>query len=276
MTDNIYRFMSFPQLVDVVQRSALTLVHPSLWQDPYEGFIFRCLSSPKKKQELIHTLDELYDDVPQLMMLLEVASGMLYAQSWTNLAESDALWRIYSHQDMSVRVEVSQRDIPLLSHEESQEIKLAISEVSYVDRFNLRDEVQETCSQNNQVNLANALRKKRNQFAHEKEVRIHTAMFTDRPSKSKQDDEFMAMAIEKLHAQGALSDEQYQSVRKNQENRKEIDPNIQRFSFAHIDNFIKSVLVHPQAPSWYVDVVETYCKEHNIAFSGKSRLYLLE
>lgn len=45
-------------------------------------------------------------------------------------------------------------------------------------------------------------------------------------------------------------------------------------SYAHIDNFIEGVMVHPLAPKWYVEIVKEFCNRNNLLFEGQSDLYL--
>ena len=44
-------------------------------------------------------------------------------------------------------------------------------------------------------------------------------------------------------------------------------------SFANNPHFLKGVMVHPQAPDWYVDTVRSFCDNHLLPFEGKSKLY---
>ena len=44
----------------------------------------------------------------------------------------------------------------------------------------------------------------------------------------------------------------------------------------NVQEFIGGVLVHPNSPTWYVDVVQEYCKANGINFLGQSRLYKFE
>lgn len=49
-----------------------------------------------------------------------------------------------------------------------------------------------------------------------------------------------------------------------------------RVKIPDVHSFIDSVLVHPSAPSWYVDVVKEYCRINGINFLGQSRLFKFE
>ena len=46
-----------------------------------------------------------------------------------------------------------------------------------------------------------------------------------------------------------------------------------KIDFSHINNFIKTVLVSPFAPDWYVETVKMFCESNDIVFIGKSKLY---
>lgn len=49
-----------------------------------------------------------------------------------------------------------------------------------------------------------------------------------------------------------------------------------RVPVPNIQDFIEGVMVHPNAPSWYVAVVEEYCRINHIRFLGQSKLYKFE
>lgn len=49
-----------------------------------------------------------------------------------------------------------------------------------------------------------------------------------------------------------------------------------RVKVPNVQDFIESVLVHPSAPSWYVGIVQEYCRINRIKFLGQSKLYKFE
>jgi len=49
-----------------------------------------------------------------------------------------------------------------------------------------------------------------------------------------------------------------------------------RVAIPNVQDFIDDVLVHPSAPSWYVDIVGEFCRVNGIKFSGQSKLYKFE
>lgn len=56
-----------------------------------------------------------------------------------------------------------------------------------------------------------------------------------------------------------------------------IDPRTPlRVQIPNLLSFLDGVMVHPSAPSWYVGVVEEYCKINKIKFLGQSKLYKFE
>lgn len=58
---------------------------------------------------------------------------------------------------------------------------------------------------------------------------------------------------------------------------KKIDPSTPlRVPIPDIMDFLEGVMVHPSAPSWYVDVVAEYCRINHIRFLGQSKLYKFE
>lgn len=48
---------------------------------------------------------------------------------------------------------------------------------------------------------------------------------------------------------------------------------IKRIGFEGITDFIKSVTLHPLAPSWFDKTLEKYCAENTLKYNGKSNLY---
>ena len=44
MSEELYRYMSFSEFVNMVQRKQLQLVSPLNWDDKYEGYVFRMMN----------------------------------------------------------------------------------------------------------------------------------------------------------------------------------------------------------------------------------------
>lgn len=251
--DFLYRYVSFETFVGMVQKKALTFVLPSVWDDPKEDLPFN-----QFLEKIEFGLE---------IAFLIAAHNKTYAQSWSELAESDAMWRIYAHNNRSLRIKVSQEKISRLND-------VHIVPVKYSDEFF-------SCENSGTETLLSSLAYKRTAFCHEKEVRlISIYKFED-----KQDVDLHIKAVcmqykhpdrvkiletlfpdigfeEKLERLGELL-----NIRDGRKETKDI-------SYAHISNFIDGVMVHPLAPEWYVNVVQEFCSRNKIPFEGKSQLYI--
>jgi hypothetical protein len=156
----IYRIISIDRLVELFENSQNVLVHPSLWDDPYENFILK-----SKVQESSGELVEynFHKD--------------FYGQCWTLHKASDAMWRIYSPNEKGVRIRTTIRDL-LTSLYAYQTDLVAAS--SYIGRVKYLSKTQLTEFANNifddgsvaNDNLFNSLLVKRLAFKHENEVRL--------------------------------------------------------------------------------------------------------
>jgi hypothetical protein len=91
----IYRIFTIRRLLEVFQSKQLTLVKPAKWDDPFENFLLKSV------------IDLGHGDYAGL----EPIQQTLYAQCWTTLEESDAIWRIYAPKKNSVRVKTTVREL---------------------------------------------------------------------------------------------------------------------------------------------------------------------
>jgi len=76
----IHRVFDFDRFIDVLRHQQLGLVNPSIWEDPYENPLNNFISEASSRRSL---------SLPRF-------EKNLFAQCWSFLLESDALWRIYS------------------------------------------------------------------------------------------------------------------------------------------------------------------------------------
>ena len=51
-------------------------------------------------------------------------------------------------------------------------------------------------------------------------------------------------------------------------------PKTKSIPFSHIPNFIDSVMLSPFATDWFEKTVSIFCKDYNIKYLGKSKLYI--
>lgn len=163
---SIYRFISFESFVDMMQRKDLAFVSPSKWEDPFESFIFKAIRTEQGRKNVSESLKKLGQDTH--MAILDRFEHAVKGQCWTRTNESDALWRIYSYGNMSIRVEVDNEKIKELKNVKSYDVK-------YYGKLNLAIELEQIMSDNgNVISLNKAFCNKRNSFRHEEEVRLLT------------------------------------------------------------------------------------------------------
>ena len=250
--DYLYRYISFEAFVGMVQKNALTFVLPLIWDDPQEETPFELLISKK-------------ESATQMAFLIAL-HNKTYAQSWSELAESDAMWRIYAYNNRAVRIKVKKDKINLLDGVRAIPVKYS-------------DEPFD-CETFDEETLFSSLAYKRIAFCHEKEVRLIS-------SYKYQDKQDAQQHIKAVYIQHDHPDRVkiLESMFPNLEFEEKLDRIIELLnigdkckktkdiSYEHIHDFIDGVLVHPLAPEWYVEVVQDFCKRNNIPFEGKSNLY---
>lgn len=252
MDEYLYRYVSFETFVGMVQSKTLTFVLPKLWDDPKECASFKYYVSH-------------LDNVYERLALLSIYHKTFF-QCWTTLAESDAMWRIYSYNNRSLRISVKRNNISLLDD-------VKATDVEYSDDFDCEFE-------NDESGYLKMLSRKRTAFEHESEVRlIKHYKFVGTDDIKKHVYAWLAIPehpnfIEVLEAQfpGESIEEKAQAVLETLNIGNEAKQFI-NVSFAHVNGFIENVLVHPLAPEWYVDIVREFCTNNEIRFAGKSNLY---
>ena len=251
MDEYIYRYIGFDNFVGMVQNQALTLVQPMLWEDPQELSPFR------------QFIEEKGDEFERMAFI--ACCFKTYGQCWTRLAESDAMWRIYSYDNKAIRIKIKRETVAQLDNVQA-------IDVTYQDEpFEHKD---------NRHDYARAFCQKRVAFQHEQEVRLlHHYKFLNDEDILSHMKAIMAISdhpesipvLTSLFPDLPISEQVDKTCRllnvgKNKQSVKNI-------SFAHIPGFICGVMVHPQAPIWYVRIVEDFCYKNNIPFEGQSNLY---
>lgn len=250
--NRIYRFMSFENFVDMIQTQSLAFVHPTMWDDPLELEAFEKMLSEKEEVEGLIFLCQKYK---------------VYAQSWTRLEESDAMWRIYNNNGMSIRISIKKDSIPLL---EGVELKNVLY-TNDIDRELKKIDLKESYDQLFAI--------KRKVFQHEQEVRlIKHYRFKDIEDAKNHVYAFLFMFNEnyrKAILDNYKIEELEQRVKESVElTNVNLANKVEKINYSHIPNFIQDVMLSPFAPSWFEDTVKRYCEINNIKFIGKSKLYL--
>jgi hypothetical protein len=159
LNQDIYRWIPFERLIQLIQGTN-TLVKPSVfWKDPFENPVLRGVTSEKKEMLPI--------------------SEKFYAQSWSFLSESDAMWRIYSSNNDSVQIKTNLEK--LLEATKKNDGLVYIGRVLYgekkiisdiTNKINKNVENYLTETKGNTRSLVETILWKRKPFEHENEIRL--------------------------------------------------------------------------------------------------------
>lgn len=260
MREYLYRYIGFDSFVDMIQTQSLTFVLPHLWEDTYEMKAF---------YPYVRKKDNFY-----LRCMLYAIQYKIYAQCWTKLAESDAMWRIYNYSNKALRIKTEIKNIKNLSN-------VDIQDVIYCDN------VEAIANQIDDNNFNQIIALKRAAFSHEEEVRlIWRYKFRDNDDAERHIRSVIGLTFPDLPTDSEEKDTVRQIIDSFEPSnpKKAVEEIVKitnanaavktkKISFAGINNFIQGVEVHPLAPEWFVQTVEQYCIEHKVFFEGKSQLY---
>lgn len=253
MEEYLYKYLSFPAFVDMIQRNELHFVLPSEWEDTEENsFVYEWASN----------LDEVFNKYMTLLLV-----NRTYAQSWTVLEESDAMWRIYSYDNQSIRIKAHTSSIEKLDGVKILPVEYSNTLIPYSFDDMSHSEM-----------LLKYIAQKRSAFEHEKEVRL---LYIDKIDEHKVEPAIRNLYYFMMGKAGKTEDIDISKVDldelKEYLNYSNIcgDRPYHKVSFTHVAGFIEGVMVHPLASEWYTDMVRMFCEKNNIPFEGKSELYKL-
>ncbi|WP_275379256.1 DUF2971 domain-containing protein [Xenorhabdus bovienii] len=159
MDKPIYRIMPIHRFLQLLEEKKLTLVKPKKWDDPFENALLNCAFETSDGETGSFA-----------------AKDSIYGQCWTFHRETDAMWRIYSHDKDGVRISTTPRK--LLTALQTAEpkyhnLKCFIGKVSYLSKKNLLEKLQSIDLFNaNGSGIAESLLYKRTEFKHENEIRL--------------------------------------------------------------------------------------------------------
>lgn len=156
LDDNIYRYMSLSQFMNLVEKSKTYLTRISYWEDSWEAPSRNLGLLNEKSGEIHFEKDSICED--------------LFGQCWTTKKESDAMWRIYSPNKEGIKIKTSIKKL-----KEIQGVKFSlISKVHYyenlIDGLNYIEEKKQIFKSQHRVLLEGLI--KRDAFKHEEEVRL--------------------------------------------------------------------------------------------------------
>ncbi len=175
---NLYRIISFPNFVNLIENKKERYVQPIIWEDTHEAYMLRLLEDSTKRKDIIKALyNDIFDkDICNVIynyFKLWSARWRCYGQCWSKTSESDALWRIYSYDKMSIRIETTDEEIEYLFNNQKilDEYQLILDDVKY--DFKLEKGLQfqiKALKENKKV--TDPFFHKREAFKHENEKRV--------------------------------------------------------------------------------------------------------
>lgn len=161
----IYRVFSLERFLEALKHRRLTLVRPRMWEDPWENYLYRYMHKMHGGSDL----------------LLRWYGEDLFAQCWTFHRETDAMWRIYSHNKDGVKVKSHIRPLLEALRGKAGGYALAncfVGKVEYMTKQRIKDVVlkerfiESVSRDDTAYKRALTLLFKRREFSHEKEVRL--------------------------------------------------------------------------------------------------------
>lgn len=264
---SLYRFISFESFVDIVQSKQLTFVHPDLYEDPYECYLLKYLKDENNRRRFSAKLAEMGVN-GYYHKIIEDAQKTIFTQSWTSLMESDALWRIYAHNNSAIRIEVNTDSI-------SQLFGVKAHPINYIKEFDIEKHLERFVKKMDEgassYDVILPYIFKRDSFNHEEEVRLifRNKNFTMLHAY------WHATGKNRYETQnGALFGTTEEFAKKFLE-VNQVATKILKIPFDHIPDFIISVQVHPRTQDWFVNTVERYCEINGLNFIGRSHMYNL-
>lgn len=160
----VYRVFPEARALELFQARELVLVRPALWDDPFENFLLNAMLEFSNGERAS----------------LEAIRDPWYGQCWTSQTESDAMWRIYSHDKTGVRLASTVGKLwdavcPLT--DEWTPLEFYIGRVGYYSQAEILETFGKVTFEDLTLggqtrDLAQTLLIKREAFAHEKEVRV--------------------------------------------------------------------------------------------------------
>lgn len=158
MDTRIYRIFPISRFIQVLTTQKLTLVKPKKWDDPFENALLSASFVVGGEATSF------------------AAKESVYGQCWTLHRETDAMWRIYSHGKDGVRVTTTPRKLltALKMHVgKHADVRCFIGKVQYAKKSNLKGIFEKIdLMKTDGSGIAESLLYKRQEFAHEKEMRL--------------------------------------------------------------------------------------------------------
>lgn len=264
-TQKLFRFISLEDLISIVVLHKESFRSPFVWDDTYEGYMLSKLKCGINRSYLLNSLftvesqDGLFSAISKYSNIW-FATQCLYAQCWTT-SESDALWKIYSYGNHAIRIcSTKEKIMKTIKQKTHYAVKIDMVEYDVEKGEHLLErQVEQMLFQKD---AAEIFFHKRKVYEHEHEVRV--VMTTDDFGLFGKLNQ-MKIAYDSSQFSGSpISREDWlksaipfiEDIEKMKvdEDFKSVFIGIERPS-----EYIESVLVHPDAPSWYLKMIKEIC-----------------
>lgn len=277
----LYRIISLETFIDILTNNRERYVRPATWDDTFEGYLFSKLYNKEERQKIVKELyynvcPRNYKGTINNLLKFEHAKWFVYGQCWSRLADSDAMWRIYSYNNHSIQVQTTDRRIDMILNN-VPDIKYDIKSVKYdvnPDANLIQTQVEQL---KNTLSVYEPFLHKRKAFRHEAETRV---LIDDIKWFQISEISMMGANWKIFETMNQLSDdEQILEEINNRLDRyvgKWKEESMSQNYYINIDElskYITGVKVNPFAEDWYVDLIGGMCEKYKLKFNGKSNLY---
>lgn len=155
LTKPIYRIMPVHRLLGSFEQNSMALVEPEKWDDPFENLLLKGFIQHSSPDAIASKLFR----------------NSIYGQCWTFHRETDAMWRIYSPDKQGVKVKTTIEKLVSALISEGKESSCFIGKVGYLNQKELVSKLTGISGRYGR-DAAESLLYKRNEFKHEREVRL--------------------------------------------------------------------------------------------------------
>lgn len=177
----IFKYIKIEHLLKMFESQEFWVSKVNSWEDVYENYFLKSIFVTR--------------DGIRGSGLSE--SERIYGQCWTLKEESDAMWRIYSHDKNSVKVRTTAEKLMDLIYISDQDMATSfIGKVNYRAQADIENDFQEMYRKGEAISdysngmnyfMIDSLITKRKEFEHEEEVRIIKMITDDKPLPNPED-----------------------------------------------------------------------------------------
>jgi len=260
---SIYRFEKLDRFEQAVHDKELTFVSPYKWPDRYEGLLFRHVFSDDRMEKVRATAHEMFKDSFPDQDIGDAIAGLLtalrttrLAQCWSKCEGNPRLWH-----NKDVRIEAHRQDTLKLDG-------IKVRDVEYVESVTVEDGLrqlnpQRVAGKGIHIDIDSVLTVKQNSFSPEDEVRL-LVVEGENTNRDRPENLLFAQVFAQFRREGKMSEEDFGSktARLRIMDKKKV-------SFAHIEDFIKSVMANASTSAEDEARVNALCDEHSLKYLGR-------